>query len=140
MTSPVRVRFAPSPTGYLHVGSAHSALANWLVARQTGGEFLLRIEDIDSGRSREEWVEVQLEELRQVGIDWDAEPVRQSERHELYREALPRADRLEITEIDLDVAGDTQAPEPGDGWASVEAGEWLTGEGGLRYRFVTFLR
>lgn len=59
---------------------------------------------------------------------------------ELYREALPRADRLEITEIDLDVAGDTQAPEPGDGWASVDAGEWLTGEGGLRYRFVTYLR
>lgn len=59
---------------------------------------------------------------------------------ELYREALPRADRLEITEIDLDVDGDTQAPEPGDGWTSVEAGEWQTASNGMRYRFVTYTR
>ncbi|MDN4595872.1 dihydrofolate reductase [Leifsonia virtsii] len=59
---------------------------------------------------------------------------------ELYREALPRADRLEITEIDLDVDGDTQAPEPGDGWTNVEAGEWQTASNGMRYRFVTYTR
>jgi glutamyl-tRNA synthetase len=83
-------RYAPSPTGRLHLGNLRTALLAWRSARDRGAPFLLRIEDIDSGRSREEWVEVQLEELRQVGIDWDAEPVRQSERHELYREALGR--------------------------------------------------
>lgn len=59
---------------------------------------------------------------------------------QLYREALPRADRLEITEIDLDVDGDTQAPEPGDGWTSVEVGDWQTASNGMRYRFVTYTR
>ncbi|TDP99759.1 MULTISPECIES: dihydrofolate reductase [unclassified Leifsonia] len=58
---------------------------------------------------------------------------------ELYRQTLPTADRLEVTEIDLDVAGDTYAPEPGDGW-TVDAGEWLTGSNGMRYRFVTYTR
>lgn len=59
---------------------------------------------------------------------------------ELYRQALPLADRLEVTEIDLDVAGDTRAPEPGDGWTTVDAGDWQTGSNGMRYRFVTYLR
>jgi dihydrofolate reductase len=59
---------------------------------------------------------------------------------ELYRQALPIADRLEVTEIDLDVDGDTRAPEPGDGWSSVDAGDWQTGSNGMRYRFVTYLR
>ena len=58
---------------------------------------------------------------------------------ELYRQTLPLADRLEVTEIDLDVAGDTQAPEPGDGW-STDAGDWLTAANGLRYRFVSYTR
>ncbi|MBW8871399.1 MAG: dihydrofolate reductase [Leifsonia sp.] len=58
---------------------------------------------------------------------------------ELYRQTLPVADRLEVTEIDLEVDGDTQAPDPGTGW-SVEAGEWLTGGNGMRYRFVTYTR
>jgi len=58
---------------------------------------------------------------------------------ELYRQTLPTADRLEVTEIDLDIAGDTRAPEIGDGW-NVDAGEWLTGLNGMRYRFVTYTR
>lgn len=58
---------------------------------------------------------------------------------ELYRQTLPLADRLEVTELDLDVAGDTRAPEPGPGWTA-EAGEWLTGSNGMRYRFVTYRR
>ena len=58
---------------------------------------------------------------------------------ELYEQTLPRADRLEITEIDLDVDGDTRAPDPGDGW-TVDAGEWRTGGNGMRYRFVTYTR
>jgi len=81
-------RYAPSPTGRLHLGNLRTALLAWRSARDRGAPFLVRIEDVDSGRSRDEWVEVQLEELRSIGIDWDGEPVRQSDRHELYREAL----------------------------------------------------
>ena len=88
MTSPVRVRFAPSPTGYLHVGSAHSALANWLFARRVGGEFLLRIEDTDAERNRPELVDNILEMLRWLGLDWDGEPIRQSDRGELHLAAV----------------------------------------------------
>lgn len=83
-------RYAPSPTGRLHLGNLRTALLAWHSTRERGAAFLLRIEDVDSGRSREEWVEIQLEELRQIGIDWDGEPVRQSERHSLYREALAK--------------------------------------------------
>jgi glutamyl-tRNA synthetase len=85
--SAVRVRFAPSPTGYLHVGSAHSALVNWLVARQSGGSFLLRIEDTDAERNRPELVENVLEMLQWLGLGWDEEPVHQSERTEAHAAA-----------------------------------------------------
>lgn len=81
------VRFAPSPTGFLHVGSAHSALANWLVARRSGGRFLLRIEDTDAERNRPELIENVLEMLRWLGLDWDGEPVHQSDRTEEHRAA-----------------------------------------------------
>jgi glutamyl-tRNA synthetase len=87
---PVRGRYAPSPTGELHIGNLRTALLAWLSARSAGGEFLLRIEDLDSGRSRDEWIEVQMEELRRIGIDWDGEPVRQSRRLELYSAAIER--------------------------------------------------
>jgi len=81
-------RFAPSPTGELHLGNLRTALAAWAAARRRGAPFLLRIEDLDSGRSRERWVESQLADLRAVGVDWDGEPVRQSKRHGLYAEAI----------------------------------------------------
>ncbi|CAN5694974.1 glutamate--tRNA ligase [soil metagenome] len=90
MSSPVRVRFAPSPTGFLHVGSGHSALANWLVARQTGGEFLLRIEDTDAERNRPELVDNVLEMLQWLGLQWDGTPVHQSERGDLYADAAAK--------------------------------------------------
>lgn len=90
MSRPVRVRFAPSPTGFLHVGSGHSALANWLFARHTGGEFLLRIEDTDTERNRPELIDNVLEMLRWLGLDWDGEPVRQSERGDLHRGAVTK--------------------------------------------------
>ncbi len=90
MSSPVRVRFAPSPTGFLHVGSGHSALANWLVARQTGGEFLLRIEDTDAERNRPELVDNVLEMLQWLGLQWDGIPVHQSERGDLYADAAAK--------------------------------------------------
>ncbi len=87
VSSPVRVRFAPSPTGFLHVGSGHSALANWMVARQTGGEFLLRIEDTDAERNRPELVDNVLEMLEWLGLTWDGTPVHQSARGDLYTDA-----------------------------------------------------
>jgi glutamyl-tRNA synthetase len=81
-------RFAPSPTGPLHLGSLRTALAAWLMARSQGGRFLLRIEDLDPQRSRPEFEQSQLADLRTLGLDWDEEPVRQSERNWLYDDAL----------------------------------------------------
>ena len=82
----VRVRFAPSPTGFLHLGSARTALFNWLYARHTGGKFLLRIEDTDKVRSSKKFLDEILEDLRWMGIDWDEEPLHQSQRFDVYRE------------------------------------------------------
>lgn len=82
----VRVRFAPSPTGYLHVGGARTALFNWLFARHCGGKFILRIEDTDYARSSEEMVGGILQGLRWLGLDWDEGPFFQSQRIQRYRE------------------------------------------------------
>lgn len=94
MVSKVRVRFAPSPTGYLHVGGARTALYNWLFARHENGVFILRIEDTDVERSTDESVTTILDALRWLGLDWDegpevggpAGPYRQAERLKLYQE------------------------------------------------------
>jgi glutamyl-tRNA synthetase len=88
---PIRVRFAPSPTGYLHVGGARTALFNWLYARHTGGAFLLRIEDTDKQRSTDEHTRVILDGLTWLGLDWDEELVFQGARIQRHQEA---ADRL----------------------------------------------
>ena len=85
-----RVRFAPSPTGFLHVGGARTALFNWLYARHTGGTLVLRIEDTDTERTREEWVHGIQSTLRWLGLDWDEGPYRQSERAGLYEDAVAR--------------------------------------------------
>jgi len=85
-----RVRFAPSPTGYLHVGGARTALFNWLFARHFGGTFILRIEDTDFERSSEEMVEGILEGMRWIGLDWDEGPFYQSKRLDLYRETAEK--------------------------------------------------
>lgn len=82
----VKVRFAPSPTGFLHLGSARTALFNWLYARHTGGKFLLRIEDTDKARSSKKFLDEILEDLKWMGIDWDEEPLHQSQRFDIYRE------------------------------------------------------
>jgi glutamyl-tRNA synthetase len=84
--NPVKVRFAPSPTGYLHIGGVRTALFNWLVARREKGTFLLRIEDTDQGRSTDEAIQAILEGMRWVGLDWDEGPFRQTDRMALYRE------------------------------------------------------
>src|SRR5215471_11233044 len=86
-TSGIRVRFAPSPTGFLHVGGARTALFNWLFARGRGGTMILRIEDTDVDRNRPELVDGILDGLRWLGIDWDEGPYFQSQRLELHREA-----------------------------------------------------
>jgi glutamyl-tRNA synthetase len=83
-------RFAPSPSGPLHLGNLRTALLAWLFARGAGARFLVRIEDLDRGRSREEHVTGQLADLRALGLDWDEEPVRQSARGPLYAAALER--------------------------------------------------
>jgi glutamyl-tRNA synthetase len=98
MNSPVRVRFAPSPTGFLHVGGARTALFNWLFARHHHGTFLLRIEDTDKSRERQEAVQVIYDGLHWLGLEWDegAEiggeygPYFQSERNEIYETYLNR--------------------------------------------------
>ncbi len=81
----VRVRFAPSPTGHLHIGGARTALFNWLLARKEGGTFILRIEDTDVKRSSPEMVEDILKGLEWLGLHWDEEPYYQSQRFEIYR-------------------------------------------------------
>ena len=86
-----RVRFAPSPTGYLHVGGARTALFNWLYARQAGGQFLLRIEDTDKARSTDEHTRVILDGLTWLGLDWHEEPVFQGARVTRHQEM---ADKL----------------------------------------------
>ena len=91
MSPPIRVRFAPSPTGLLHIGSAHTALFNWLFARRENGSFLLRIEDTDTARSRQEWIDGILNSLQWMGIHWDEDVVYQSSRlkqHLAWAEAL----------------------------------------------------
>src|ERR1041385_6579938 len=100
MDMKTRVRFAPSPTGYLHSGGARTALFNWLYARHTGGTFVLRVEDTDAARNTQEAVDIILNGLRWLGLDWDEGPTTgdvqgpgkgshgpyfQSQRGEIYR-------------------------------------------------------
>ena len=84
--SQVRVRFAPSPTGYLHIGGVRTALFNWLFARHEKGTFILRIEDTDQGRSTDEAIATILEGMRWIGLDWDEGPFRQTDRMNMYRD------------------------------------------------------
>ena len=90
MDAPIRVRFAPAPTGYLHLGSARTALFNWMAAKSMGGEFLLRIEDTDTERSRQEMIDVILVALSWMGLDWDGPVVRQSDFADAHREAVDK--------------------------------------------------
>lgn len=104
----VRVRFAPSPTGFLHIGGARTALFNWLYARSQGGKFLLRIEDTDTERSEDRFTDDIKESLRWLGLDWDEEPIFQSKRFDRYRELVEgliekgEAYRCECTPQELD--------------------------------------
>ena len=92
----VVTRFAPSPTGLLHLGHAFSALVGWRAARAAGGRFLLRIEDIDTGRCRPDYEAAILEDLAWLGLDWDGPVLRQSTRLAAYQEALTRLTEFEV--------------------------------------------
>jgi glutamyl-tRNA synthetase len=97
----VRVRFAPSPTGYLHVGGARTALFNWLYARKSGGTFLLRIEDTDKARSTDEHTQVILDGLTWLGLDWDEQPIFQGARigrHQEMADKLLKEDKAYVDE------------------------------------------
>ena len=95
---PVRVRFAPSPTGMLHIGGARTALFNWAFARSNGGKFILRIEDTDTERNSDESLQSILESMKWLGLDWDegpqAEgdfgPYHQSQRVDMYQAAIDK--------------------------------------------------
>ena len=82
----IRTRFAPSPTGFLHIGGARTALYAWAFARKFGGKFILRIEDTDQERSSEESVRAILDSMTWMGLDWDEGPIYQMDRLDRYRE------------------------------------------------------
>ncbi|MEW6265533.1 MAG: glutamate--tRNA ligase [Thermodesulfobacteriota bacterium] len=86
----IRTRFAPSPTGHLHVGGARTALFNWLLARSQGGTFVLRIEDTDAERSTVEYTQAILEAMTWLGLDWDEGPFFQTQRTDVYREYIQK--------------------------------------------------
>jgi glutamyl-Q tRNA(Asp) synthetase len=130
-------RFAPSPTGYLHLGHVRSALEGWRAARRDGGRFLLRIEDIDRTRCRGEYAGAIRDDLAWLGLDWDGPVRRQSEHFDDYRRALERLDALGVLypcfctrrEIQAEIAraggaphGDAGPPYPGT-CRRLEAGE-----------------
>ena len=125
--SRVTTRFAPSPTGGLHLGNARTALFSHLFARGAGGRFVLRIEDTDSARSEAAYADALQRELRWLGLEWDGEPVHQSERGAVYEEHLARlpspprfvtrADRgrgfAELARVLLAALGVDPGPAPG---------------------------
>jgi glutamyl-Q tRNA(Asp) synthetase len=93
---PTVSRFAPTPSGYLHIGHAYAALVAWEVARSVGGRFLLRMEDIDRQRCRPEFEQGICDDLRWLGLHWEGPVVRQSDRMDLYDQALTQLDRLGV--------------------------------------------
>ena len=108
MNATVKVRFAPSPTGSLHIGGVRTALFNWLYARHNGGKFVLRIEDTDVSRSTDESIQEILNAMKWLGLEWDEGPYRQMERQDLYKEKVEfllqqgKAYRCYCTPEDLD--------------------------------------
>ena len=98
-TAAVRTRFAPSPTGYLHIGGVRTALYSWLFARHHGGKYLLRVEDTDRQRSTQEAVDAILDGLSWLGLDADEEPVYQTRRFARHREVAEQLLRSETTTL-----------------------------------------
>lgn len=123
MSESFATRFAPSPTGYLHLGHAYSALCAHDAARAAGGRFLLRFEDIDQGRVREEYYAAIEEDLRWLGLEWDGGPMRQSARFEAYDAALAQLRARDLVypcfctrkEIAAEIRASASAPHGIDG-------------------------
>lgn len=120
---PITTRFAPSPTGLLHLGHAYSALFAWTLARQAGGRFLVRLEDIDPGRCHAEFAQAILDDLHWLGLDWEQPVRRQSEHLHDYRTALDRLAERGLLypcfctrkEIEAEIARSGHAPHGPDG-------------------------
>ena len=110
-SSAICVRFAPSPTGRLHIGGVRTALFNYLYARQQGGRFVLRIEDTDRERSKPEHEEEILFSLRWLGLEWDGEPIRQSSRLERYREVAEELIAKDLA-YEVDVSASESSTQP----------------------------
>lgn len=139
MSARLRGRLAPSPTGVLHLGNARSFLLAWLDARARGGEILLRVEDLDGPRIRPGAEAAALEDLRWLGLDWDGEPVRQSERAPLYARALERlaaeglAYPCTCTRKDVELAASApHAGEEGPLYPGTCRGRWPDAESARR--------
>lgn len=114
----VKGRFAPSPTGRMHLGNVFCALLSWLSAKSKGGEWLLRIEDLDPQRSRREYALQLMDDLEWLGLTWDNEPIWQSRRGEVYEHYLHRLDNMGLTYPCYCTRADimaTQAPHESDG-------------------------
>jgi glutamyl/glutaminyl-tRNA synthetase len=121
----IRTRFAPSPTGLLHVGNVRTGLFAWLFARQAGGAYIIRIEDTDQERSEQKYEDLIYEDLRWLGLDWDEAPdiggsfgpYRQSERNQIYKEVATKKNWNSVPNLqELRVSpGNTR--EPADHWA-----------------------
>lgn len=111
-------RFAPSPTGRMHLGNVFSALLSWLSAKSKGGRWLLRIEDIDRGRSRQAFADMLMDDLEWLGLTWDGEPVYQSERSDIYEQYFAELKQRGLTYPCYCTRADllaTQAPHESDG-------------------------
>jgi len=111
-------RFAPSPTGRMHLGNVFSALLSWLSVKSKGGRWLLRIEDIDPQRSRPEYADLLMDDLRWLGLEWDGEPVYQSQRCEVYEQYFRQLHQQGLTYPCYCTRADllaTQAPHESDG-------------------------
>jgi glutamyl-tRNA synthetase len=108
-------RYAPSPSGPLHLGNLRTALLAWLFARSAGARFVVRVDDLDRGRSRPEHERSQLEDLAALGLDWDGEVVRQSERHAGYHAAIERLDTYPCFCTRAEVLGAASAPHGAPG-------------------------
>ena len=111
-------RFAPSPTGRMHLGNVFSALLSWLSAKSQGGQWLLRIEDIDPGRSRQAYADLLMDDLEWLGLSWDGEPVYQSQRSDIYEHYFQMLKAQGMTYPCYCTRADllaTQAPHESDG-------------------------
>ena len=114
----VRGRFAPSPTGRMHLGNVFCALLSWLSAKSQGGEWVLRIEDLDPQRSKKDYALQLMDDLQWLGLPWDGEPVWQSQRGDIYEEYLQRLTDMGLTYPCYCTRADimaTQAPHETDG-------------------------